>query len=232
MRKGAPVGARRLATPVAIEYVPRSAGAPGTLVVVDDARTVVQLGQDGAISTRTLPSSAAWRELGALGTDSEGGLYVLDSAAQRLLEYPRAGERLEDPPQLLFDAQALPGDTAWQRMAEVLPLQDLYVRTDEGSVRRLDRAGHSLAYDVQPPDRPLAEVTGIAADRTGGLFLADPRNARVLQTTADGGFVRQLRHPMLAGVRELQSSPDGARLYALIPSGVLVLDVPPADRFE
>jgi hypothetical protein len=35
-----------------------------------------------------------------------------------------------------------------------------------------------------------------------------------------------LRDPALGGVRQLQSSPDGRRLYGLVASGVLVFDLP------
>jgi hypothetical protein len=67
----------------------------------------------------------------------------------------------------------------------------------------------------------------MAADRAGGLYLADPAGARIVHAAADGSFVRQLRDPALAGVRQIQSSPDGRRLFGLVAGGVLVFDVPP-----
>jgi hypothetical protein len=63
-------------------------------------------------------------------------------------------------------------------------------------------------------------------DRSGGLYLADPVNARVVHTTADGTVLRELHDPALAGVRQIQSSPDGHRLFGLVASGVLVFDTP------
>jgi hypothetical protein len=67
----------------------------------------------------------------------------------------------------------------------------------------------------------------MAADRVGGLYLADAANARVLQVTLDGTVVRELRDPTLAGVRQIQASLDSRRLYGLVAAGVMVFDIPP-----
>lgn len=229
LRPGSVVGARHLATPVAIEYVAGPGGAPGALVVVDDARTLVQVAHDGSMTTQVLPSSAGWQQLGALASDAQGTLYVLDTAAKSLLAYPGASQHLADPPRRLFESTPGFDPGLLEHAAEVLPLEDLYLRLDDGSVRRVDPAGSLLPFDVQPTDGPLGAVAGLADDRAGGLYLADPAHARIVQTTADGTFVRQLRDPALAGLRQIHASPDGRRLYGLMPSGVLVLDVPPAE---
>jgi hypothetical protein len=221
VRKGAPVGGRFLDTPVAIQYLAGPQAGNGVLTVVDRARTIAQLMPDGVLSPRSLPSSSAWQRIGALGGDQEGNLFVLDSGARRLLEYPGASQRLIDPPSPLLEARA---DV--ERIAEVVPLRDIFVRLEDGSVHRLTRDGQELSFDVRPPDGPVGTLAAIAADRLGGLFLADPARARILQIAPDGGFVRQLRDPALAGVHQIQSSPDGRRLYALVATGVLGLDIP------
>jgi len=56
--------------------------------------------------------------------------------------------------------------------------------------------------------------------------LADPLGARVLHTTADGAILAQFRDPALAGVRQIQSTLDGHRLFGLVATGVLVFDLP------
>jgi hypothetical protein len=226
LRAGSPVGSHRLATPVALTYLDGPGGAPGSLTVVDDARAVVQIAHDGTAQVRTLPSAAAWQQLAALGADADGTLYVLDTGAGHLLGYPGAIQQVADPPRLLFDGLPLLDPQVFGHVVEVLPLQDIYLRLDDGRVRRLDRTGAALDFQVQLPDGPLGAVAALADDRAGGLYLADPTHARIIQTTADGTFVRQLRDPALAVVRQLHTSPDGRRLYGLIPSGVLAIDVP------
>ena len=80
---------------------------------------------------------------------------------------------------------------------------------------------------MRPPDDRSTSVSAITSDGAGGLYLADPGHARILHVSEDGAFVRQFSDPALAGLRDIQSSPDGRRLYGLVASGVLVFDIPP-----
>jgi len=137
VRKGAALGSRFLDTPVAIQYV------GGVLTIVDRARTIAQLSASGALSARPLASSASWQRLGALGTDAQGNLYVLDSGAHRLLEYAAASQKLVDPPSPLLDARS-----DMDGAVEILPLRDIYLRMAEGSVRRLGRDGQELGFEA------------------------------------------------------------------------------------
>jgi hypothetical protein len=225
VRKGAAVGAGALDTPVAIHFLPAAPGGAGALTIVDRSRTVVQVAADGSMVVRPLPSSGSWQRLGALGASNDGDLFVLDSGAQRLLEYAGAGQQLVDPPRALLDARWT-ADSSIDRAAEVLALRDVYLRFDDGRVRRFDRDGNALNFAARPPDGRAGPIAALASDRAGGLFLADPAHARILHTTADGDFLRQLRAPALAGIRQLQSSLDGRRLFALVASGVLVFELP------
>ncbi|MGI9148638.1 MAG: hypothetical protein ACR2IK_19180 [Chloroflexota bacterium] len=232
VRAGAQVGpgAQPLAMPVAIQYLSGARADLGVLAVVDQTRAVVQVARDRSITPRPVPSSGSWRELGALGADTEGRLYVLDSGSRRLLEYSSLSQRsVVDPPRLVLDNHMAPG-LAFERTAEIVgQQQDVYLRMDDGTLRHFDEQGQEKEFTVRTPDGRPAAVRAITTDRTGGLYLADPANARILQTTADGVVVRQLRDPALAGVRQIRSSLDGRRLYGLVTSGVLVFDVPRDD---
>ncbi|MDQ6671090.1 MAG: hypothetical protein M3069_10115 [Chloroflexota bacterium] len=228
VRAGAPIGsgARPLAIPVAIQYLSGAQPDQGVLAIIDQARTVVQVGRDRTLSQRPVASSASWRELGALGSDNEGNLYVLDSGSRRLLEYTSLGQRPVDAPRLLLDDTLAP-DLAFDRAAEIVPQQDdVYLRMDDGTLRHFDAQGRQKQFAVRPPDGAPSSVSAVAPDRSGGLYLVDTANARILQTTADGTVLRQLRDPALAGVRQIRSSLDGRRLYGLVTSGILVFDVP------
>jgi hypothetical protein len=220
VRKGAPVGTRFLDTPVAIQFLPAGrAGGPGALTVVDRARTVALLTPEGQLSARSLPGSASWQRLGALGADGDGNLYVLDSGAPVLLEYRATTAKFVEPPSPVPSLNL-------DRAAEIVPLQDIYLRLEDGRVRRLTRDGRELSFDVRTPDGRLGPIAALAPDRMGGLYLADPSNARVLHVSADGSFVRQLRDPALGGVRQIQSSLDGQRLFGLVATGVVAFDIP------
>jgi hypothetical protein len=224
---GAVVGTQRnLATPVAMRYLSGSQSGAGVLTIVDQARSVVQVGKDRAVHARPLASSGSWRALTALGSDPAGHLYVLDSGSRRLLAYPMQEQRLVDPPRVLLDGTLAPG-LAFDRAAEVVGQPDrVFLRMDDGTLHRFDAQIGESVIVVRPPDGRLAQVAGMASDRSGGLYLADPANARILQTTAEGALLRQLRNPALAGLRQIQSSLDGRRMYGLVASGVLVFDLP------
>jgi hypothetical protein len=229
VRTGAPIaaGQSRLAAPVAIQYLSGARPEQGVLAIVDQTRSVVQVGRDRTLSVRPVPSSASWRELGALGGDPDGHLFVLDSGARRLLEYPPLSQPLVDPPRILLDGVAAP-ELALDQAVQIVGQQgdQVYLRMDDGTLHRFDGQGIELPFSVQAPEGPVTAVSAVAPDRSGGLYLADPNHARVLHTTADGALLRQLRDPALGGVRLIQSSPDGRRLYGLVASGVLVFDLP------
>ena len=228
-RAGTPIGPgdRQLAMPVAIEFLSGAGPTGGVLTIVDQARTVVQVAHDRTLSVRPLPGSAVWGELGALGSDAAGNLYVLDSGARRLMEYPSGKPRAADSPLVLLDAASQPG-LAFDRVSRILGGPDAFIlRMDDGSLHRFDPDGTHDLIEVWPSDGRQGPIAAITSDRAGGLFLADPAHARILHTRADGSLVRQFRDPALAGVREVQSSPDGQRLYGLVASGVLVFDIPP-----
>ena len=105
-------------------------------------------------------------------------------------------------------------------------LDTTYARLDDGSVHRFDSFGSDQQLAVHPADGKPVTAQSIAPDRFGGLFLADPANARVLQVGIDGSVVRQLRDPALGGLRQIQSSVDGRQVFGLVASGVLVFDTP------
>src|SRR5579864_6406357 len=105
-------------------------------------------------------------------------------------------------------------------------IESLLMRLDDGSVHRLDPTGADQPLALELAGTPLAGISAIAPDRTGGLFVADPLNARVLQTRVDGTVLRELRAPALAGVRAIDVSLDGQRLFALVASGIEVVDIP------
>jgi hypothetical protein len=215
---------RRLSQPVAIQYL--SAAGRGALAVVDQSRAVVQLADDRTLAVRAVPTSAGWRELGALGSDAEGRLYILDSGARQLLQYPPFTQRTLDPPRVLLDATSAP-DLAFEHVAEVVGVDGrVYLRLDDGTVRRLDADGSLHTLVVRPADGRRPTFGAMAPERAGGLYLADLSNARVLQAAADGSVVRELRDVALGGVRQIQTSLDGRRLYGLVASGVLVFNLP------
>lgn len=225
-RAGAPIErGRALAAPVAIRYLAEDA-AHGALTIIDQARNLVSVGPDRVLTARPFSSSLAWAELGALGGDGSPNLFVVDSGSRRLLSYPTRATTPVDAPRLVIDGAAAP-NFAFEHAAEIIgDGTTQFVRLDDGSIHRVDASGEDTVLDVRSPDARPTRIVGMASDRAGGLFLVDAANGRVLETDADGALIRQLRNPSFAGVRQIQSTLDGRRLYGLVASGVLVFEVP------
>ncbi|GAC1313186.1 MAG: hypothetical protein NVSMB2_00760 [Chloroflexota bacterium] len=225
-RAGTPIErGRSLAAPVAIRYLADDA-AHGALTIIDQARAVVSLGPDRTLTARPFRSSLGWAELGALGGDGSPNLFVVDSANRRLVSYPTRATVPVDSPRTVIDSAGAP-NLPFERAVDVIGTPTAqFVRLDDGSVHRVDVSIGDSVLEVRSPDGRAAHIVGMASDRAGGLFLADAANGRVLHTDADGALIRQLRNPSFAGVRQIQSSLDGRRLYGLVASGVLVFEVP------
>jgi hypothetical protein len=220
LRPGSLVGGRPIERPVAMEYV--RAPSEGALTVVDQTRRVIQL-QGRSPSVRPLPSSGAWHRLSGLASDQQGNLYVLDNQADRLqlLAYPGAVSHLTDPPRVLVD----PGAGLPVNVIDLLALEDLFVVHQDGWVGRYDRQGNPLPFTARSPEGQLGRVASAAPDGSGGLFLAEPDHARIVETTHEGSFVRQLRATSLQDLRALHLSADRRVLYGLARDGIVAIDL-------
>jgi hypothetical protein len=186
----------------------------------------VQIDVSRRLNLRAVPDSAGWQELGALGSDSAGGMLFLDTGARQLLHYGPLTQRSFQPARVLLDGSRAPS-LAFEHVAEVTAVNGAVVlRLDDGSLSRLGDDGAISPIAIQTSDGQSVAVASLALDRSGGLYVADPANARVLQVGLDGTVLRALSDPALAGVRTIQSSLDGQRLYGLVASGVIAFDVP------
>ncbi len=220
-RAGMPIDSagRRLATPVAIEYLPNASN----LVIIDQSRTVVSLGQDERMTTSPVVDSEGWQALGALGSDDAGAFYFLDSTARQLLRY----SSLDASPSTVADAATEP-TLAFQRVAQVMGVGSAaFLRLDNGTLRLIDASGADQPFDVPPVEGRQARIGAMAFDAAGTLFLADGANGRILQMTPSGEVLRQLRSSALAGVRAIGVTPDARQVYCLVASGILLFDIPP-----
>src|SRR5262249_38053393 len=147
-----------------------------------------------------------------------GELLVLDTRAHHLLGYSVQGQVVADPPRVLLN-EGLP----FERVAQVIgEPESVVARLDDGTVQRLNPAGVRQELALPAVGGHSSPVSAIATDRAGGLLLADPLDARVVQTRLDGTPIRQLRSPLLAGTRAIGVTADGRRLFALVATGVLV----------
>jgi hypothetical protein len=213
----------QLTMPIAIEYLP---GQPGSLAIVDQSRALVEVARDRSLNAQALATSARWQELGALGSGGAGELLFLDSGSRDLLAYPAVDHAVVDTPRLILDAANAPR-LPFERVAQIVTAgESLVMRLDDGSIHLLDAHGADRPLTMQSREATPLTTSAIAPDRAGGLYVADPRLTGVIETNLDGVVQRELHAPELTGIRAMDVSLDGRRLYALIDSGILVVDIP------
>lgn len=218
LRAGETVSGGRLDTPVAL-----AGDANGAIAVVDRSRALWIGPTPERVSRRSLSGAGQWKSLESIGLQG-GQLLTLDAASRLLAVYPPSG----GGPTMIGAATA--PSVPFERAIEVVATDaDLFVRTAEGAIHRMDHTGHAREFRVSPPDGPLGAVTGLATDRRGGLYLAEAGTGRIVHTTAEGRFIRQLRPTERAGqspLRALQTSPRGDRLFYADSSAVLSVALP------
>ncbi|MEQ9401570.1 MAG: ATP-binding protein [Longimicrobiales bacterium] len=109
---------------------------------------------------------------GATWVGSDGGLYLHRESDQ------------------YWTAIAPPDVGAWNRVNAILPLEDgsVWMGTNQGLVR----AGADGVVDTLPaPDgRPFAEVTGVARDGDGRLWVTSGARSEILRIDPDGSMQR------------------------------------------
>ncbi len=226
-QQGRAIGGAPLDAPVAISYVPGADAEPGALAVVDRGRAVLEYSRSTGLVRRSIATAREWQRIAVLASRQDT-LFVLDADAGKLLAYGAASRHLNRAPRQVLDALSAP-QVPFSTTVDVLPAQDLYVRETSGRVLRFDWQGHSLPFDVRPPDAALGAVSGMAEDGTGGVYLADPANRRIVHVAGDGRFIRQLRASSaqkLATVRSIQAAADGTRLYGLSSNGIVSFALP------
>ncbi len=225
VQRGRTVAGTPLDIPIAMAIKPAQGG--GILTVLDRARGVVQFSDSLGLVRRTVPQTREWQRITAVSTQDDT-LYLLDGDAGRLLAYDGIAAGLTKAPRLVFDlatAAAVPFRSA----VDFIPAEDVFVRDQSGAVRRFDRKGQLLPFDVEPPDDSLGPVSAMAQDGAGGLYLSDPSRGRIVHVTRDGRFLRQIRPAQgrsFDALRSIQPSVDHKRLYAIADQTVMALSLP------
>ena len=155
VRTGAPIGAgpHRLAAPVAIQYLSGSRPDPGVLAIVDQTRAVVEVGHD----RRRQPAPGAEQRVVARAWRTgrrprRPPVRARQRRASSCSSTRRSTSAPVDPPRLMLDGASAP-DLAFDQAAEVVGQQDqIYVRMDDGTLRRFDAQGAEQDFVVRPPD--------------------------------------------------------------------------------
>jgi hypothetical protein len=199
--------------------IERIAWAPGlnALLALDAERRLYAIPPGGEPRPLALRDAAEWRSAGAIAT-YEGNLYVLDAAGGAVWRYVPTEGGFDSERQSVLAASDL------SAASDLVAAGDVYL-LDGDRVRRFN-SGQELTFPLAGIDRPLASPAGLAVDLAKGeVYIADRGNRRIVVTTLDGVFLRQLTSPSFTDLRDVAADPGG-RLFVL--NGDALLELPAA----
>jgi hypothetical protein len=172
----------------------------GNLYAVDQSTlTILKLDLEGRLLTTFGGKGAADGQFASLGTlvvDGRGYLYAADTAGKRVIKFDATGSYLGT---LELPSLAGPGplglavDGQDNLYVGLLGIQDHYVEKWSAGGKQLASWGSRGTGDGQfGSTGPNSGPRGIAVDRQGNVYVADPENNRVQEFDASGRFLRSL----------------------------------------
>src|SRR5581483_819302 len=163
-------------------------GLEGSLVLVDDQRTMIVVGtRDTPIQRWTPADSASWERIGPAAATSDR-FYVVDIGQGRMLSYPIR------TPGAAGTVVAESGDTADLLQARDLAADgtSLFVLLPRGQIARIVPGSTPLPFDGSVPDGPLSDPMALfATPSSDHLWVLEPAQSRIVEFSTDGAYIDQ-----------------------------------------
>ncbi len=202
---------------------------PAVLMVTSEG-SLVELNPSGTARNVSVSDSVHWGDVGAVRT-YEGNLYVLDVGRGNILKYVATGDDYLDPP---MNYIAKPESVPWDSVIDMAIDGSIYLLLSNGSIMKF-AAGQPQAF-TQEGLHPLLEnpVALFASPDSGSVFVAEPSQARIVEFSTDGRFLRQFRETSgqdgaLADLQAFGVDVARDRLLVGTRAGVFSTSLPPAE---
>lgn len=192
----------------------------GVLIILDDMRQVFGYFPDRGVLPLTVRGAEGWGSGDSIAT-SGGNLYVLDAAAGQVWRYLPGQSGYDSERSALLDGAQLADAT------EIAVAQDVYVLDRELGIRRFS-ARVEAPFPLAGIDRPLLEPASLSIlPGSNRLAVADRGNKRIVLTSADGAFLRQIVSPAFTDLRAVAIDEGTGTLYVLNGNTLLEAPFPP-----
>jgi len=223
-RPGDQIGGEQLGRMVTAAWSPpRGTNTEGQLLVVDDKRSFTAIGPNGATVRRWWPpDSGLWQRLGPAAATYDD-LFLLDPGQGAIWRYPA---RLPGA-----SASIAADNTREPRLASAIDMAtdgNIYLLYPDGQISKIAPGGGRLPFDGYVPDRPLRSPNSIfASPDLDRVWVLEPGEARVVEFTPDGTYVRQFAFPpdMVRNAVGLQVDPKASELRVLTTQHVLLVQL-------
>jgi uncharacterized repeat protein (TIGR01451 family) len=206
---GGPAASARLDHPTAVAVDP-----PGNVFVADCSKNIRKVGTDTVITTFAANAwnfcdfyyyyyyNSGTPPSGGVATDANGNLFVADSSRNRINKVtpdgvisivagtgtagfsgddgPAAAARLNSPWGIAVDAAGnlFVADSGNARLRKITP--DGIITTVAGN------GTYGFSGDAGPATSAMLYPSGVAVDKAGNIFVADPDHARIRKVTSTG----------------------------------------------
>jgi hypothetical protein len=179
----------------------------------------------------TVGATDSWQYPQLVGSHS-GRFYLLDSAANQIWRYlPTKNGYTSDPYAWLQAAVDLVG------VRDMAVGDDIFLLYADGAIQKLS-GGLPAAFDISDWDEPPKGASAIFTrppNDTQWIYVADPGNSRIVQSSKDGQFRRQFKmagssgdasSDALASVTSLFVDEIGGRAFFLSDSSLHMIMLP------
>jgi hypothetical protein len=214
--EGQPVG--RLVT--AAWSPPRGSNTDGKLIVADNVRSLLSVGARGNAERRWWPpDNVVWQRLGP-ATASYDDVFILDTSREEVWRYPA---RLPGAAGSVVAASS--GDLALGSTIDMSTDGNLYLLLPHGEIVKQAPGSGRLPFDGSVPHRPLHDPVAIFAHPDlDHVWVLEPSEARVVEFTNQGDYVRQYVFPpeLIRNAVSLHVDVAAQELRVLTPQSILL----------
>jgi hypothetical protein len=202
---------------------PRGVNTEGQLLIVDHLRSISAIAPNGATVRRWWPpDNGLWQRLGPAAATYDD-LFILDPGASTLWRYAA---------RLSGASATVAANTAQEpRLASAVDLAtdgNVYLLYADGQISKLAPGSGRLPFEGRVPDRPLRGPNAIYANPDlDRIWVLEPGEARVVEFTPEGTYVRQFRFPpdMVRNAVGVNVDPKAGELRVLTTQHVLLVQI-------
>ncbi len=197
---------------------PESAGASGTLLILDAGRHLFGLSRN---DLRAIPLRGVeqWRQDTAMAL-SGTTLYVLDAPAGLVWRYAGSAAGFDNDPAPAVARQDI------RDASGISVVSGIFLTGQDTRIRRfLD--GQETSFKLAGIDKqPAAPQAPLYDPATSSLYISDRGNSRIVVLEGDGRFKRQLVNARLAGLRGTAVDTGQGRLVGVIGQALVAIPLP------
>ncbi len=199
-----------------------SGGLTQALLMLTMEGSLLEMDTSGAVRKVPVSDALQWEDPRAIRS-YYGNLYVLDPGHQNILKYTPTGNGYENPPVRYFQESP---DIVWADAVDFAVGGSVFLLGSKGSV--LMFAGGNPQAFAQEGLYPSLEhpVAMFASADSAHLFVAEPGQARIVEFSAEGRFIRQFRsagdgRDPLKNLQAFAIDPHHDRLFVGTAAGLL-----------